>query len=70
MKITKSASFILLLTVAVFLVNGYAEDLPTGAIARIDIGEGPVNAIAYSRSVNRLAVAAANNIHIYDAGYL
>ena len=64
MKITKSASFILLLTVAVFLVNGYAEDLPT----RIDIGEGPVNAIAYSRSVNRLAVAAANNIHIYDAG--
>ena len=68
MKITKSASFILLLTVAVFLVNGYAEDLPTGAIARIDIGEGPVNAIAYSRSVNRLAVAAANNIHIYDAG--
>ena len=63
MKITKLASFILLLTVAVFLVNGYAEDLPT----RIDIGEGPVNAIAYSRSVNRLAVAAANNIHIYDA---
>ncbi len=68
MKITKSASFILLLTVAVFLVNGYAEDLPTGAIARIDVSEGPINAIAYSRSANRLAVAAANNIHIYDAG--
>ena len=67
---TKLASFLLSITVAVFLVNGYAEDLPTGAMARIDTSEGPVNAIAYSRSVNRLAVAAANNIHIYDAGYL
>ena len=64
---TKLASFLLSITVAVFLVNGYAEDLPTGTIARIDIGEGPVNAIAYSRSAHRLAIAAANNIHIYDA---
>ena len=67
MKITKLASFILLLTVAVFLTNGFAEDLPVDAIARIDVGEGTVNAIAYSRSANRFAVAAANSIHIYDA---
>lgn len=67
MKITKSASFILLLTVAVLLANGVTEDLPMGAIARIDTGEGAVKAIAYSRSANRLAIAAANNIHIYDA---
>ncbi len=67
MKITKLVHFMLLLTVAVFLVDGFTQDLPTGAIARIDIGEGPVNAIAYSRSENRIAVAAAENIHIYDA---
>ena len=67
MKMTKLASCILLLTVAVFLTNGLAEDLPVNAIARIDVGEGPVNAIAYSRSANRFAVAAANSIHIYDA---
>lgn len=67
MKMTKLASCILLLTVAVFLTNGLAEDLPVNAIARIDVGEGPVNAIAYSRSASRFAVAAANSIHIYDA---
>ena len=66
MKMTKVVSFILFLTVA-FLANGFAQDLPTGAIARIDVGEGPVNAIAYSRSTNRIAVGAANSIHIYDA---
>ena len=64
---TKLASSVLLLTVAVFLTNGFTGDLPAGAIARIDVGEGPVNAIAYSRSANRLAVAAANSIHIYEA---
>ena len=67
MKITKLAGSILLLTVAAFLTNGFAGDLPVGAIARIDVGEGPVNAIAYSRSTNRIAVAAANSIYIYDA---
>ena len=64
---TKLTGFILLLILAVFLTNAVAQDLPTGTIARLKIGEGPVNAITYSRSVNRLAVAAANNIHIYDA---
>lgn len=66
MKITKLAT-LLLLIVVMLITNGVAQDLPTGAIAEIDIGEGPVNAIAYSRSANRLAVAATNNIHIYDA---
>ena len=67
MNMTKLVSFILILTVAVFLTNGWAEDLPVGAIAQIDVGEGPVNAIAYSRATNRIAVAVASNIHIYDA---
>ena len=67
MKITKLAGSILLLTVVAFLTSGFAGDLPVGAIARIDVGEGPINAIAYSRSTNRIAVAAANSIHIYDA---
>ncbi len=67
MKMTKLASSILLLTVAVFLRNGFAGDLPVGAIARIDVSESPVNVIAYSRTANRLAIAAANDIHIYDA---
>ena len=66
MKITQLASFILLFTVIAFQVNSLAQDLPTGAIAQIDIGEGPINAIAYSQSANRLAVAAAESIHIYD----
>ena len=48
------------------LTNGFAEDSPIGVIARIDTGEGPVNAITYSRVVNRLAVAAGDNIRIYD----
>lgn len=63
---TKLVSFIPILTVALFLINGWAGDLPVGAIARIDVGEGPVNAIAYSRSTNRIAVAVANSIYIYD----
>ena len=63
----KLVRFIPILTVAVFLANGWAGDLPVGAIARIDVVEGPVNAIAYSRSTNRIAVAAANSIYIYDA---
>lgn len=67
MKMTKLASFILFLTFAVFLAKGFAGNLPVGAIARIDVGEGPINAIAYSRSTNRIAVAAANSIHIHDA---
>ena len=67
MKMTKLASFILLLIVEMLLANGFARDLPANAINRIDVGEGPVNAIAYSRSTNRIAVAAANSIHIYDA---
>ena len=41
MKMTKLASFILFLTVAVFLTNGFAGDLPAGAIVRIDVSEGP-----------------------------
>ena len=67
MKMMKLASFILLLIIEMFLVNGFAGDLPVGAIARIDVDEGPVNALAYSRSTNRIAVAAANSIYIYDA---
>ena len=58
---------LILLTGAVFLANGFAENLPIGAIVQIDTGEGPVNAIAYSRVANRLAVAAAENIRIYEA---
>lgn len=67
MKITKLVRFIVILTIAVSPLKGTAQHLPMGAIAQIDIGEGPVNAIAYSRSANRLAVAAAQNIHIYNA---
>ena len=67
MKMTKLISFILSLTVAVFLANGFAGDLPVGAIAQIDTGQKSVNAIAYSRVANRLAVAAEENIRIYDA---
>lgn len=67
MKMTKLISFILSLTVAVFLANGFAGGLPVGAIAQIDTGQQSVNAIAYSRVANRLAVAAAENIRIYDA---
>ena len=50
-----------------FLTNGFTEDLPSGAIARINTGQAPVNAIAYAQSANQLAIAAANNIHIHDA---
>ena len=67
MKMTRLISFIFGLTTVVFLANGFAENLPVGAIARIDTGQKSVNAIAYSRVANRLAVAAADKIHIYDA---
>ena len=63
---TKLISVILSLTLAIFFANGFAENLPIGAIARIDTGQKSVNAIAYSRVANRLAVATAENIHIYD----
>ncbi|RKU23642.1 hypothetical protein C6503_02700 [Candidatus Poribacteria bacterium] len=67
MKMTRFASFMFLLTLVMFLANGFAEGLPKHAITRIDTGKGPVNAIAYAQSINQLAIAAANNIHIYDA---
>ena len=67
MKTAKLAGFIFLLAVTVFFADGFAEGLPTGAIAQIEIGEAPVNAIAYSRSTNQIAVAAVNSIYIYDA---
>ena len=66
MRMTKLIGVILSLTVAIFFANGFAENLPIGAIARIDTGQQSVNAIAYSRVANRLAVATAENIHIYD----
>lgn len=67
MKITKFVSYVFLISVAVFSVNVSAKDLPKGAITQINISDGPVNAIAYSRPVNQLAVATGKNIHIYDA---
>ena len=67
MKMTRLASFMLLLTLATFLVKGLAEDLPKYAITQINTGQGPVNAMTYSQSTNQLAIAAANNIHIHDA---
>lgn len=67
MKITKLVCFIVLLTVAVSPLKGTAQDLPKGAIAQININDGPVNAITYSRPANQLAVAAGENIHIYEA---
>ena len=67
MKMTRLASFMLLLTLATFLVNGFAEGLPKHAITQINTGQGPVNAMTYSQSTNQLAIAAANNIHIHDA---
>ena len=67
MKMIRLTGFMLLLTLVMFLVNGFAEGLPKHTITRIDTGKGPVNAIVYAQSENRLAIAAANNIHIYDA---
>lgn len=64
---TKFVKLILLFTLVTFQINTLAQNLPTGAIAEINVGEGPVNAITYSRSANRIAIATANNIHIYDA---
>ena len=70
MKMIKLISPMLLLTLVMFLVNGFAGGLPKHAITRIDTGKGPVNAIAYAQSINQLAIAAANNIHIHGCGYL
>ena len=67
MKMIRFASFMLLLPLIMFLTNGFTEDLPSGAIARLNTGQTPVNAIAYAQSANQLAIAAANNIHIHDA---
>ena len=67
MKMTRLTSFMFLLTLAMFLVKGLAEDLPKYAITQINTGQGPVNAMTYSQSANQLAIAAANNIQIYDA---
>lgn len=66
MKMTRFVSFILFLTLAMFLVNGFAEDLPKHAITRIDTGEGPVNAIVYTPDANRLAIANSGNVSLYD----
>ena len=66
MKMTRFASFILFLTVAMFLVNGFAEDLPKYAITRIDTGKGSVDAIVYAPDANRLAIANSGNISLYD----
>ena len=60
-------SFILLLTLVVFLVNGFTEDLPAGAVAQINTSKGPVNAIVYAPDANRLAIANSGNILLYDA---
>ncbi len=67
MKIIRLASFMLLLTLATFPVKGFAEGLPKYAITQINTGQRPINAMTYSQSANQLAIAAANNIHIYDA---
>ena len=67
MKTINVICTVLLLIVAVFLVNGNAQNLPKGAITQINTGQGPIYAIAYSRSANQLAVAADKTIHIYDA---
>ncbi len=66
MKMTRLTNFILLLTLAMFLANGFTEDLPKHAITRIDTGKGPVNAIVYAPDTNRLAIANSGNISLYD----
>ena len=67
MKTMKYVWTVLLLTAAALSVNGNAQELPKGAIAQINIGQGPIYAIAYSRTANQLAVAAGKVIIIYDA---
>ncbi len=66
MKITRCVSFMLCLTLVMFIVNGFAESLPKHAITRIDTGKGPVNAIAYTPDANRFAIANSGNISLYD----
>ena len=56
----------LLLTLAMFLTNGFTEDGPSGVIAEIDTGKGPVNAIMYSPAANRFAIANSENVLLYD----
>ena len=67
MKSTKTLSYIFLITLTVLSMNVSAQDLPKGAITQINTGQGPINAIAYSRATNQLAVAAGKIIIIYDA---
>ncbi len=66
MKKMKLVSCVLFLVSVMFLVNGFAQDLPTGAIARISVKQGAVNAVAYSADANRLAVVGSENIQLYD----
>ena len=65
-KMMKLVGFILLLVSAMFLAQGFAQDLPPGAIARISVDKGPVNAVAYSPDANRFAVAGSDNIQLYN----
>ena len=62
----KLVSCVLLLVSAMFLAQSFAQDLPTGAIARISVDKGPVNAVAYSPDANRFAVAGSENIQLYN----
>lgn len=67
MKTIKNLWTVLLLAVVVLSVNGNTEELPKGAITQINTGDLPINALAYSRAANQLAVAAGKLIKIYDA---
>ena len=67
MKMTRLINFMLLLTLAMFLTNGFTEDVPSGAIAQIDTGKGPVNAIMYSPAANRLASGSSDGtVFVWD----
>ena len=66
MKMIRFASFMSLLTLIIFLANGFTEDLPKHAVTRIDTGEGPVNAIVYAPDANRLAIANSGSISLYN----
>ena len=60
----------LLLTLNLFLLNGFAQDyiqwqLPEGAMGRL--GKGKINNITFSRDGTRFAVAATIGIWIYNA---
>lgn len=64
---TRLMNFMFLLTLVMFPVNGFTEDLPSGAIARIDTGKGSVNVIVYTPDANRLAIVNSGNILLYNA---